>query len=221
MRVTLLSEPQYGGVLTEFFSAHPTIELITSDAEIVVDTLFFDLDEKYTSLRSFASQDTILITNTLTAPATAIARNVSGYKRIIGVPILPSELASQKAIEYSIPLQQEDIPSNAELLKSLLRKDVEKIGDSVAGIFPRTIAMVINEAAFAVQESVATVADIDTAMQLGTNYPKGPLAWCDEIGAYTICAILEALQVEYGYGRYRIAPLLRLHAESGRKFYAE
>ncbi len=220
MRVTLLSEPQYGTVLTEFFSGHPTIELVTSNAELVVDTLFYDLEEKYTALRSFESQNAILITNTLTAPATAIARNVSGFKRILGVPILPSELASQKAIEYSVPLQHEDTSSNAELLKSLLKKDVERIGDCVAGIFPRTIAMVINEAAFALQENVATAADIDTSMRLGTNYPKGPLAWCDEIGAYAVCAILEALQVEYGHGRYKIAPTLRLHAESGKKFYA-
>jgi 3-hydroxybutyryl-CoA dehydrogenase len=221
MKVTLLSEPQYGGVLTEFFSAHPTIELVTSGAELVVDTLYFDLVEKYTNLHSFESKDAILISNTLTAPATAIAHNVTGYKRVIGVPMLPTELASQKAIEFSIPLQHEHVSSNTELLRSLLRKDVEKIGDCVAGIFPRTIAMVINEAAFALQESIATAADIDTAMQLGTNYPKGPLAWCDEIGAYTVCAILEALQVEYGHGRYKIAPLLRLHAEAGKKFYAQ
>lgn len=219
MKATLLSEPQYGGVLTEFFSAHPTLELVTSGAELVIDTLFFDLEEKYTNLRSFESKNAILITNTLTAPATAIARNITGYKRVIGIPMLPTELASQKAIEYSIPLQHEDVSSNKEMLKSLFRKDIEKIGDSVAGIFPRTLSMIINEAAFAVQEGVATAADIDQAMKFGTNYPKGPLAWCDEIGAYTICAILEALQVEYGHERYRIAPLLRLNAEAGKKFY--
>jgi 3-hydroxybutyryl-CoA dehydrogenase len=219
MKATLLSEPQYGTVLTEFFSAHPTLELVTSGAELVIDTLFFDLEEKYTNLRSFESKNAILITNTLTAPATAIARNVTGYKRVIGIPMMPTELASQKAIEYSIPLQHEDVTSNKEMLKSLFRKDVEKIGDSVAGIFPRTLSMIINEAAFAVQEGVATAGDIDQAMKFGTNYPKGPLAWCDEIGAYTICAILEALQVEYGHERYRIAPLLRLNAEAGKKFY--
>ena len=219
MKVTLLSEPQHGSVLTEYFSSHPTIELVTSGAELVVDCLFFDLEEKYTSLHSFESKDAILISNTLTAPATAIARHSTGYKRIIGVPMIPSQLALQKTIEYSVPLQQEDVSSNKELLKSVFRKDVEKIGDSVAGIFPRTIAMVINEAVFALQEGVAVAADIDMAMKLGTNYPKGPLAWCDEIGAYTICAILEALQVEYGHDRYRIAPLLRLKAEAGQKFF--
>ena len=219
MKVTLLSEPQHGGILTEFFSGHPTIELVTSGAELVIDCLFFDLEEKYTSLHSFESKDAILITNTLTAPATAIFRHVTGYKRIIGVPMIPSQLTSQKIIEYSIPLQEEDVTSNKELLKSLFRKDVEKIGDSVAGVFPRTIAMVINEAVFALQEGVATAADIDMAMKLGTNYPKGPLAWCDEIGAYAIVAILEALQVEYGYDRYKVAPLLRLNAEAGKNFF--
>jgi 3-hydroxybutyryl-CoA dehydrogenase len=219
MKVTLLSEPQHGAVLTEFFFGHPTIELVTSGAEVVVDCLFFDLEEKYTSLHSFESKDAILISNTLTAPATAIARHTTGYKRIIGVPMIPSQLASQKSIEYSIPLQQEDVSSNKELLKSLFRKDIEKIGDCVAGIFPRTIAMVINEAVFALQEGVATASDIDMAMKLGTNYPKGPLAWCDEIGGYTIVAILDALQVEYGHDRYKVAPLLRLQSEAGKNFF--
>ncbi len=219
MKVTLLSGPQHGAILTEFFSAHPTLELVTSGADVVIDCLFFDLEEKYTSLHSFESKDAILISNSLTAPATAIARHSTGYKRVIAVPMIPSQLATQKSIEYSIPLQQEDVSSNMEMLKSIFRKDIEKIGDCVAGIFPRTIAMVINEAAFALQEGVATAGDIDMAMKLGTNYPKGPLGWCDEIGAYTIVAILEALQVEYGHDRYKIAPLLRLNAEAGKKFF--
>jgi 3-hydroxybutyryl-CoA dehydrogenase len=219
MKVTLLSEPQHGAILTEFFSAHPTLELVTSGADVVIDCLFFDLEEKYTSLHSFESKDAILISNSLTAPATAIARHSTGYKRVIAVPMIPSQLATQKSIEYSIPLQQEDVSSNKEMLKSIFRKDIEKIGDCVAGIFPRTIAMVINEAAFALQEGVATAGDIDMAMKLGTNYPKGPLEWCNEIGAYTIVAILEALQVEYGYDRYKIAPLLRLNAEAAKKFF--
>ena len=219
MKVTLLSEPQHGAILTEFFSAHPTLELVTSGADVVIDCLFFDLEEKYTSLHSFESKEAILISNSLTAPATAIARHSTGYKRVIAVPMIPSQLATQKSIEYSIPLQQEDVTSNKEMLKSIFRKDIEKIGDCVAGIFPRTIAMVINEAAFALQEGVATAVDIDMAMKLGTNYPKGPLAWCDEIGAYTIVAILEALQVEYGHDRYKIAPLLRLNAEAWKNFF--
>jgi 3-hydroxybutyryl-CoA dehydrogenase len=80
--------------------------------------------------------------------------------------------------------------------------------------------MIINEAAFAVQEKVASVADIDSAMKLGTNYPVGPLAFCDEVGAETVIAILEALSKEYGADRYRPASLLRRYAEANQKFYS-
>ena len=219
MKVTLLSEPSHGVALTQFFTSVPNIELVSSGAEVVIDSQFFDLAEKYHNLQSFISKDAVLITNTLTAPATAITHNVLGFKRIIGVPMIPSQLATQTTIEYSLPLQLSPEDSDKELIASLFGKDVETIGDCVAGIFPRTIAMVINEAAYAVAEGVALPSDIDQAMKLGTNYPKGPLAWCDEIGAYVIVAILEALQVEYGHDRYKIAPMLRLYAEAGKKFY--
>ncbi len=219
MNVTLLSEPQHGVLLTQFFAANANISLVQSGAEVVIDSQFFDLHEKYQNVQSFVSKDAVLITNTLTAPATAVARNVMGFKRIIGVPMIPSQLATQTAIEFSIPLQQEPDANDAVLVKSLFAKTPEQIGDCVAGVFPRTLAMIVNEAAFAVMEGVATAADIDTSMKLGTNYPKGPLAWCDEIGAYVVIAILEALQVEYGHDRYKVAPLLRLMAEAGKKFF--
>ena len=50
----------------------------------------------------------------------------------------------------------------------------------------RTVAMLINEAADAVNQGVATVADVDTAMRKGVNYPRGPLAWADDLGVKTI-----------------------------------
>lgn len=76
-------------------------------------------------------------------------------------------------------------------------------------VYPRVIAMIVNEAAVAIAEGVATAADIDTAMRLGVNYPQGPLTLADEIGLGEILAVLEALHAEYGDDRYRPAPLLR------------
>jgi 3-hydroxybutyryl-CoA dehydrogenase len=64
------------------------------------------------------------------------------------------------------------------------------------------------------------VADIELAMTKGVNYPKGLLAWGDEIGAPTILARLEALQAEYGEDRYRPSPRLRRHARDGRSLCA-
>ncbi len=76
-------------------------------------------------------------------------------------------------------------------------------------VLPRVVAMLVNEAAVAIAEGVASAADIDTAMTLGVNYPQGPLALADEIGLGEILAVLEALHAEYGDDRYRPAPLLR------------
>ncbi|OIQ83748.1 3-hydroxyadipyl-CoA dehydrogenase [mine drainage metagenome] len=51
-------------------------------------------------------------------------------------------------------------------------------------------------------------ADIDLAMQLGTAYPRGPLAWGQSLGAQRVHALLRHLFEHYGDARYRIAPRL-------------
>ena len=66
---------------------------------------------------------------------------------------------------------------------------------------------------------IASPADLERAMTTGVNYPKGLLAWGDQIGAATILARLEALQAEYGEDRYRPSPLLRRMAREGRTFF--
>jgi 3-hydroxybutyryl-CoA dehydrogenase len=94
--------------------------------------------------------------------------------------------------------------------------------DRVAGqrLFDRVIAMLINEAVDALYLRIATARDLDVAMTKGVNYPKGLLAWCDEIGAATVLARLDALHAEYGDDRYRASPLLRRAATSGSKLSA-
>lgn len=82
-------------------------------------------------------------------------------------------------------------------------------------IFDRVLAMLINEAVDAVQMRIASPDDIELAMTKGVNYPKGLLAWGDEIGPAEVLATIEALQEEYGEDRYRPSPLLRRVARSG------
>jgi 3-hydroxybutyryl-CoA dehydrogenase len=85
-------------------------------------------------------------------------------------------------------------------------------------ILDRVLAMLINEAADAVLLRVASASDIDLAMTKGVNYPKGLLAWADEIGISKIHDRLAALQEEYGEDRYRPSPLLKRMARDGRRF---
>jgi 3-hydroxybutyryl-CoA dehydrogenase len=86
-------------------------------------------------------------------------------------------------------------------------------------VFDRILAMLVNEAADAVLFRVASPADIDTAMTKGVNYPKGLLAWADELGIQTILDRLEALHKEYGEDRYRPSALLKRMAATGRNFH--
>jgi 3-hydroxybutyryl-CoA dehydrogenase len=86
-------------------------------------------------------------------------------------------------------------------------------------VFERILAMLINEAVDAVLMRVATPGDIDLAMTRGVNYPKGLLAWCDEIGVERVLGWMTRLQDEYGEDRYRPSPLLRKMATDNRKFF--
>jgi 3-hydroxybutyryl-CoA dehydrogenase len=82
----------------------------------------------------------------------------------------------------------------------------------------RTVAMLANEAADLVNQDIATASDVDTAMRKGVNYPKGPLAWADDLGAKTIHEVLRNLAAHYGGERYRISPLIKRLVWSGGKF---
>jgi len=98
----------------------------------------------------------------------------------------------------------------------LLGFETEIVGDVVGLVAPRVVSMIINEAAFAVMERVATPHDIDAAMKLGTNYPHGPLEWADDIGLDHVVLLLDALYNEYHQERYRVCPLLRQYVRAER-----
>jgi 3-hydroxybutyryl-CoA dehydrogenase len=83
----------------------------------------------------------------------------------------------------------------------------------------RILAMLVNEAADALFLNIATKEDIDLAMNKGVNYPKGLLAWADEIGIENVLNQLEELYCEYREDRYRPSPLLRRMAKNNKTFY--
>ena len=83
----------------------------------------------------------------------------------------------------------------------------------------RTVAMLANEAADAVNQGVCSAAAVDTAMQKGVNYPRGPLAWADAIGVDRVMTVLHNLAVTYGEDRYRVSPLIQRKVATGEKFH--
>jgi 3-hydroxybutyryl-CoA dehydrogenase len=81
-------------------------------------------------------------------------------------------------------------------------------GPVVTNPVARTLAMLVNEAVDLVARGEASAEDVDTAMRLGTNYPRGPLEWGAEIGLDVVAAQLAELDAAFPGGRYRPSPAL-------------
>lgn len=96
-----------------------------------------------------------------------------------------------------------------------LGKQVSVIDDIPGMCVMRTVAMLANEGADAVNQGVCHAKDVDIAMQNGVNYPKGPLAWADSLGVARVLNVLDNLQTIYGEDRYRASPLLLRTALTG------
>ena len=92
---------------------------------------------------------------------------------------------------------------------------VEVIKDSPGFVLQRMLAMVANLGCELAQIGVGSPADIDTAMKLAQNYPKGPLEWADWLGAAKAHEIMRQLQAITGSDRYRPSLWLRRRAQLG------
>jgi 3-hydroxybutyryl-CoA dehydrogenase len=96
---------------------------------------------------------------------------------------------------------------------------VSRLADLPGLAVMRTVALLANEAADAVNQGVCSAAAADAAMRLGVNYPLGPLAWADRVGLRTIHTVLTHLGASYGEDRYRLSPLIQRLVFSGHTFH--
>ena len=83
------------------------------------------------------------------------------------------------------------------------------LADAPGLVVARTVAMLVNEAADAVQQGVCTADGADAAMKLGVNYPAGPFEWLARWSAGGVVGVLQALDAHYRGERYRVSPGLR------------
>lgn len=135
--------------------------------------------------------------------------------RLVGVGALPS-LLEEGLMEFAaLPSTTQTARSAAAAFARSLEKEHAFVRDGLGMVLPRILCMIANEACFALEEQVASPADIDTAMKLGMNHPRGPLEWLQRIGAEQVRAVLAALEKAEGGERYRAAPRLHDTASSG------
>jgi 3-hydroxybutyryl-CoA dehydrogenase len=151
-------------------------------------------------------------------------RAASLWSALLGRPVALFDLAQDYARCTRLALAPADQTRAEQLQPAIGLLQSAGIAVSVIDDFPgllvmRTVCMLANEAAAAVQAGVASAAAVDTAMRLGVNYPHGPLAWAEAIGLERVLAALDHLQRSYGEERYRASWLLRRKVLARNRFH--
>ncbi len=149
-----------------------------------------------------------ILTSAVTVSVGEQASWVQRPGRLIGFGAFPTLLGGPLA-EVSVSLSTGT--TSLETVGAFFRrlgKEVTVVQDRVGLVMPRILCSLINEAFFALTERIAAPGDIDTAMKLGTNHPRGPVEWANLIGIGQIVSTLNALKTSTGEERYRVAPLL-------------
>ena len=151
-------------------------------------------------------------------PATVIIHSVEHTLASLGVPFVRvnawAGFLERPLIECAIAAPGNE--GKIENTCSILKRERVIVPDEPGFISARILAMIINEAYFALAEAVSSRRDIDLAMRTGTNYPYGPFEWGDKIGLKKIVALLSELAVTDS--RYQPCGLLLAEAKTVNSF---
>lgn len=140
------------------------------------------------------------------------ARTGADHKRLVAL-----DLAVDTTKRVTVMTAPDADPATRDSVVALLSQSraVTAIADSPGFIAQRICAMVANLGCEMAQTGLAKPDDIDTAMRLGLNYPKGPLEMTDAMGADRLYAIMTQIQLLTGDDRYRPSQWLRRRAQLG------
>jgi 3-hydroxybutyryl-CoA dehydrogenase len=171
--------------------------------------------EIFRKLDGIVKPGAILASNTSSIPITRIAAVTGRQDRVIGMHFM-NPVPVMKLVEVIRGLATSDETFNvtAELVAKL-GKEMAVSADYPGFIVNRILIPMINEAAYALFEGIATAEDIDKGMKLGTNQPMGPLTLADFIGLDTCLAIMNVLYEGFKDSKYRPCPLLVKMVEAG------
>ena len=199
-----------------------------SGCDLVIEAVVEDLavkEDVFADLADVTGEGTVLATNTSTLSITTIASATDRAEEVVGLHFM-NPVPLMDGVEIVVGERTaEGVVDLAHAFAEDLGKTTWEADDKPGFVTNRILMPWINEGIRAYDEGVASKADIDRGMKLGTNAPMGPLELADHIGLDVCLHASETLFEELG-DRYKPAYLLKRKVEagdlgkkSGRGFY--
>jgi len=200
-----------------------------ADTQLAVEAAPELLDlkaEVFRALDKILPASAILASNTSSISITKLAALTGRPAQVIGMHFFnPVPVMALVEVVRGMATSEDTFGAVRDLAVTLGKTPVE-INDAPGFVSNRVLMPLINEAAFAVMEGVATPEAVDQVFKLGMNHPMGPLTLADFIGIDVCVDILHVLHEGFGNPKYYPCPLLSrmvdagwLGRKSGRGFY--
>jgi 3-hydroxybutyryl-CoA dehydrogenase len=193
------------------------LESAVTGADLVVEAIPEDVDDKrevFADVEEFVDEDAVIATNTSSLSVTSIAAALKHPERAVGLHFFnpPHKMA---LVEVVLADQTDEATAEfAEEFVAELDKTPIVVADTPGFASSRLGLALGVEAMRMVEAEVASVADVDKAMELGYDHPVGPLELSDRVGLDVRLDILEHLQAELG-DRFEPPEILREKVADG------
>jgi len=212
-------------------SIDPVVDLeeAVADADLIIEAVpeIVKLKlEVWENVENVAKEDAVFASNTSSISITQMGAVTKRPEKFIGMHFF-NPVPVMKLVEIIRGAATDD--DTVEVIESVaaeLGKQTVLVEEAPGFAVNRLLVPAINEAIFAIQEGVASVEDMDKSIELGLNWPMGPLKLADFVGLDTLLHIADYFVEEFKDSKYRAPPLLRklvragwVGRKAGRGFY--